>query len=81
MSVQIHLSRNFCGNMQVPAETLSRNSIKMSAVASQPRSQLDVGEKFCPQKTRFCQKPMIFGVPLRFVGSGTETGIDILGFD
>ena len=67
------IPRKYAGS----AETPSGNSGNLPAVAS----QLAAGEEFLPQNGQIWSKSMIFCVPHRFVGSGTETAIELFGYD
>ena len=82
MPLQIRISRNFRGNMQVPAETLQNAEAETPGILPAVASQLaSVREKTLPQNSHILSKSLIFRVPRRVAGSGTETGTEIFGDD
>ena len=84
MPLHIRISRNFRGNMQVPAETSQKRKRKLQESCPLLRlssPQLAAGEKTLPQNSHILSKSLIFRVPRRVAGSGTETGTYIFGYD
>ena len=53
----------------------------MPSVPREARAgRLAAGEEISPQNSQILPKSMIFRVPLRVAGSGTETCIEIFGY-
>ena len=78
--MQIRISGNFRGKKMAPAEPLSGNPRNISSsLRNLPTvaSQRAAGAKILPPNSQIMSKSEIFRVPLRFIGSGIETGIDI----
>ena len=77
---QIGLSGNFRGKKEAPAEPLSgksRNTWSSLRKLPTVASQRAAGEKNSPPNSQIMSKSEIFRVPLRFLGSDTEKGIEI----
>ena len=77
---EIHLSGNFRGYLlAVPTAQRKFPRNISSSVRNLPTvaSQRAAGEKILPPNSQIMSKSEIFRVPLRFIGSGIETGIDI----
>ena len=70
--------------MQARAEPLSGNPRNLwSSLRNMPTvaSQRAAGEKFVPPNRQILSKYDFFAVPLRLLGSGTGTGIEIFEYD